>query len=76
MNVSNDSGRKSFFLSLLFTIILLVTAGSISIYVISDKTIEDMLLLSSAAMTIEENYPEDLNWDEMLLSLEKQCFQN
>ncbi|KAA3634763.1 MAG: S41 family peptidase [Calditrichaeota bacterium] len=71
---TDENPQRSIFLTLVFSIILLLIAGGISIYVISDKSIEDILLLSSAARTIEDNYPDEIDWDEMILSARDAMF--
>ena len=76
MTESDGYNRKSLFLSILFTIILLILSGITAIYVISDKSIEDAFMLTSAARTIDEYYPGELNWDEMLLSAREAMFEN
>ena len=72
--ITDENPRRSIFLTLVFSIILLLIAGGISIFVISDKSIEDILLLSSAARTIEDYYPEEVDWDEMILSARDAMF--
>ncbi len=66
MNDSTGFDRKSFFLSILFSIILLLSAGMLSIYVMADKTIKEMQLLSNAIEAIDQNYIEPVDWDKMI----------
>ncbi len=66
--MTNSTGfdRKSFFLSILFSLILLVSAGMISIYVMADKAVKEIQLLSNTIEAIDENYYEPVDWDEMI----------
>ncbi len=66
--MTNSTGfdRKSFFLSILFSLILLVSAGMISIYVMADKSVKEIQLLSNTIKAIDQNYFEPIDWDKMV----------
>lgn len=66
MTDSTGFDRKSFFLSIVFSLILLLSAGMISIYIIADKSIREVQLLSNAIEAIDKNYHEKVDWDSMI----------
>jgi C-terminal peptidase prc len=65
MSQTEGYDRKSFFFSLIFIILLIMSAGMIGIYIISDTSIENSLVLSKAAIYIQDNYHSDIDWGEM-----------
>ncbi len=76
--MTNTTGfdRKSFFLSILFSIVLLLSAGMLSMYVIADKSIKEMQLLSNTMNAINENYPEQVDWDLLVSNARDAMFEN
>ena len=66
MTKTTGFDRKSFILSILFSIVLLLLAGILSLYVISDKAVKEMYLLSNALEAIENNFFEPVDRDQMI----------
>ena len=68
--------RKSFFLSILFSLLLLVSSGMVAIYVMTDRSLEHSFMLLTTAKIIDEHFPEEIDWDEMLISAREAMFSN
>ncbi len=76
MNDSSGFNRKSFFLAILFSLILLLSAGMISIYILADKSIKEIQILSNVFEAIDKNYHEEVDWDVLVSNARDAMFSN
>ncbi len=66
MNNSPVLDRKSFLLSMILIVLIVVIAGGIAIYVVSDPAITQALSISVAAIRIQEVYHNDVDWKALV----------
>jgi C-terminal peptidase prc len=66
MNQLPTFDRKSLLLSMLFMVLIVMIAGGMAVYVMSDEGVKDALMLTAAAVKIEGLYRDDVDWQEMV----------
>ncbi|UCG61729.1 MAG: PDZ domain-containing protein [Candidatus Zixiibacteriota bacterium] len=62
MNRSPMLDKRSLFLSALFMVMIVIIAGGMAIYVLSDPAISDALSLTAAAFRIDQVYHDEVQW--------------
>ncbi len=66
--------RKSLLQSLLFIIIVILIAGLMSVYILSDKSIKEAFIFNNFARIILDHYSENLDSDKVIESARKAMF--
>lgn len=66
MNNPDEFNRKSFLISLFLFLLIIVTAGSMGVYVLSEAAIEHALTMVKVSLEIDESYGSDFNWDKTI----------
>ena len=74
MSHTPELDRKSLLLSLIFILILLLISGGMSLYILTDKSVEQALKLITAALKIEENYHADVDMNQLIVSAREEIF--
>ncbi|MEW6412057.1 MAG: S41 family peptidase [Candidatus Zixiibacteriota bacterium] len=68
MNNSPVLDRKSFLVSMILIVLIVITAGGMAVYVLSDPSISQALSISLAAIMIQEAYQGEVDWQALVES--------
>ena len=70
----NIFDRKSLLLSMIFLFIIIILAGAMALYVLTDPAIEQAMILTAVAVKISEIYPGQLDWDNLIKASREAMF--
>lgn len=68
MRSSQPLDRKALLLSMIFIVLIILLSGGTGIYVLSDPSLEDAMIMTRAAFRIEELYRSEVDWPELIAS--------
>jgi C-terminal peptidase prc len=66
--------RRDILVSLFLLMAIVLISGSMAIYVLSDRTLAAMFLLERTAKVIDQNYAEQLDYDQLIRSARRGMF--
>ena len=76
MNQTESFNKKTFLQSIIFFLILILLAGGMAVYVISDPEFEQALDMIAVAMEIDKIYPENINRHDLITAGQEAMFEN
>ncbi|UCD64868.1 MAG: PDZ domain-containing protein [Candidatus Zixiibacteriota bacterium] len=74
MNPSARLDRKSLLYSMFFLVLLVMISGGMAVYVMSDRSLQDALVMTAAAFRIDKLYRNDVDWKELVLAGRRAMF--
>lgn len=76
MNPPHSLDRKAIMLSMIFIVLMVMLAGGMGVYVLSDPSLEDAMTMTRAAFRIEELYRSEVDWPALIASGRQGMFDN
>jgi carboxyl-terminal processing protease len=67
--------RKALYVSVIILLLIVVLAGGMGVYVLSDPGLAEAFVLVRTAIIIDEYYPQKLNWHELISQGREQMFE-
>ena len=75
MNHPHTFDRKSLLVSALLIVVIVMIAGGMAVYVLSDPAVNEALILTSAAFRIDELYRDEVDWKALIVSARQGMFE-
>jgi len=67
--------RRTIVLSAIFMFLIILLAGAAGVFILSDKSLKQALIFVNFTLELEENYPGQLDWDQLLVSAREAMFE-
>jgi len=68
MKAPSGLDRKALLLSMIFIVLIILISGGMGVYVLSDASLEDAMIMTRAAFRIEELYRSEVDWPQLIAS--------